>query len=104
MSGHTPGPWRWEWSAQNAISIYANHGKRENPEVASLIFEGGYNEQPPESMVADAQLIAAGVDLLQACEDALTAFETLDMMALTPGKKRPIKETLRAAIAKARGG
>ena len=86
MAAHTPGPWaakeiQCEEIQCDALSVYHD----------------------PERVKADARLIAAAPDLLVAARAALGAIEAHDVLSGTPGKERPVKVVLRAAIAKAEG-
>lgn len=69
-SEHTPGPWAFECTATNGITIYADHGKRENPTIAELIADGPIT---PE-MEANALVLATSPDLLEALIIASRAY------------------------------
>jgi hypothetical protein len=66
MLKHTPGPWR----AQNCVGVYTERGQL----VASV-----HTPITPHS--ADAYLIAAAPDLLDALRDALAAAECSSILA-----------------------
>ena len=88
MSGHTPGPWKWE--DDNHV-LWAQGGKKV---IDAAPYEGmwlaGENEE------ADARLIAAAPDLLEALQDCL---ENTGGGWISAG----VIDRARAAIAKATG-
>ena len=86
---HTPGPWAAELAHPPAGS-YATIRAADDAIVCHV---GLTDEQDG----ADARLIAAAPDLLTACEAALVCAEMGITLGLTA------TETLRAAIAKAKG-
>lgn len=86
---HTPGPWVVDGDDDGLfIRMEALSGKDEYLAI--------YASDNPEQREADAFLIAAAPDLLDACEEAVDALE-----AYAPNLK--VIATLEAAIAKARG-
>ncbi len=84
---HTPGPWQFD----GLDKIIGDQGNAEVCQVwgAAVEDQDGY---------ANARIIAAAPDLLEACKCALNS---LDMIGATRGS--PITTQLRAAIAKAEG-
>lgn len=109
---HTPGPWRLfvPTQAGGALGekedrgILADNGG--DPVVIGetwLYGPGSNGKKHTLPATANARLIAAAPDLLEACEAALRAFETLNTIAARPFYERPINAKLRAAIEKARG-
>lgn len=86
MSKHTPGPWRIEEGVHYAC-IRTNSGV-----IADMRFVGGAVRN-----MADARLIAAAPDLLE----ALTSLERISGIAAPHDD--PARVTARAAIAKALG-
>jgi hypothetical protein len=92
VSGHTPGPWRYfrgthsVWSVEKAICIMAGPHKREC-----------------EERDANARLIAAAPDLLEALQ--MLYSETADYIRLNNlgGIDNQCMQLSRAAIAKATG-
>lgn len=96
----TPGPWVADSAPQHAAAywyILAGSDVDGTPIVATVRLDT--TDGPPRSEAeANARLIAAAPDLLQACEDALRVF-----VSEGHGHYREA-ETLRAAIAKATGG
>jgi hypothetical protein len=89
MALHTPGPWRT--SPNNPTTIY---GKRGEGAVAKAL-ERYMNR---DERLANAALMTAAPELLEACEEALAWIE--DRM---PGIAVDAKDSLRMAIAKAKG-
>jgi hypothetical protein len=93
MSQHTPGPWVVHHDADcKEIEITAEDGR-----IIAFMF----GNQPQD--IADAHLIAAAPDLLDAAEAALAR---VNYLAIVIGKKDvflALQNKLRAAIAKARG-
>lgn len=91
MSEHTPGPWRPghidHWERGEKIAIRAEHID-DQPYIAFLPDLDGNVE-------ANARLIAAAPDLLEACHAALCPHSLLTM--------EDAKQMCRAAIAKAEG-
>lgn len=93
--GFTPGPWVIE-KAADAYCIAS---------VGNLVIMPSSGKVKHDNTEADAQLIAAAPDLLEALEDlADDISERFDMddRSTNPGMKRAM-EAARAAIAKARG-
>lgn len=89
---HTPGPWiQGCEDFPNSGDIYAEDG--------SLIAEVFVNGEP-ESMVANARLIAAAPDLLALLEDWLASF----VDSIEGGEADELVEATRKAISKATGG
>ena len=105
MSKHTPKPWKAEFvgssgSGDNIDDVYEVHAA------------GGHFRVAEYMTPADARLIAAAPDLLEACKDALESLEMLQggctdfndgtVEALTVWCPEVI-DSLSAAIAKAEG-
>ena len=90
MSKFTPGPWHYEglhvWAGDDPANGAITQG---GCGCCNGMRDGVYEE-------ADARLIAAAPDLLEALIDAVCALECC-------GKDYPAAEKARAAIAKARG-
>jgi hypothetical protein len=86
MKTHTNGP----WTIGDDCCVYGNHGMI-RPFVAQIADD--YNDGETQ---ANARLIAAAPDLLEAADDALADLEGYEFAAETIRK-------LRAAIAKATG-
>jgi hypothetical protein len=93
---HTPGPWRWvpepdyPWQYQDLMSA-----------SGEVVLSG--EEAPDPSGIelshADARLIAAAPDLLEACQTLATLLDTDDWIATG---RLAVKQA-QAAIAKVRG-
>ncbi len=86
MSEHTPGPW----------SVCDGDGKWivETPEFGIIITAEGGNS---DADLANARLVAAAPELLEACRDALRSMEHLTAGGVT----HPTVLILRAAIERA---
>lgn len=98
---HTPGPWQWivdRWNGGYSALAASNGGDVLRPlhkndgDSGAAWFEG--DESLRE---ANARLIAAAPDLLDACKDALALLEDVD------AADGCIGDALRAAIARATG-
>jgi len=93
MSSHTPGP----WTLDNCPDAYGNATIR--PDDGT---EGGDISVQPIATVytdANAHLIAAAPEMLEALQEALADAETLN----EPYRNEAVCERMRAVIAKARG-
>jgi hypothetical protein len=96
---HTPGPWYID-----PIKVHANGNRRIMAEQCTPV------AVVPEHLAADARLIAAAPDLLEALKEATTALEW--RWERIANRAEPVHETsiqeaynkARAAIAKATGG
>ena len=97
---HTPGPWRWHIArTMQHLVVDTVEGFRGFGVSMPIMGHRGYREEAnPGEYEANARLIAAAPDLLEACEAALTL---LDSRADENGPDRWL--LLRNAIAKARG-
>ncbi len=82
-NGHTPGPWRMDHDGSNWMVVTDDY-----PEMVDV---WGFNGMPAVEVVANARLIAAAPELLEALECLL------EMGHAKAG------DLARAAIAKARG-
>ena len=97
MSGekHTPGPWAANWSKYEDGNFIVQAGMPSNRVLAQ--FDGdGYG--PDAQSIADAHLIAAAPDLLEALMMADAALSGANM------NMKAVEKAIRAAIAKAKGG
>ena len=94
MTKHTPGPWE---VVGGTIIQTADERRKWVAEVpaASSIHETFITDR------ANARLIAAAPQLLEACEEALSFTKTMDGWA---GRESTTSRCLRAAIAKSKGG
>lgn len=99
---HTPGPWK----ASRDTDTRGTEGWRIDSGSVSLIawLANGYNDMNDE-IEANAHLIDASPDLLEACERALELYETQiwDTEDLWPAAWKREAEKLEALISKARG-
>lgn len=91
---HTPGPWRWsEPSNWHGLAALVTSDKHEP--IAQVHMRGW----PKRTAIANARLIAAATDLLEACEAALAD----GPHNASHGLSFQVVDALRAAIAKAKG-
>lgn len=89
-NGHTPGP----WSFRGCEGGWAIDFNEDQEQVVDYVYEE-----------ADARLIAAAPELLEALEDIANDYAErfdMDSQSTNPGMK-VVVENARAAIAKARG-
>ena len=96
MSKHTPGPWSYTMDKERGwdFKLTADHGK-------TVIVSGcGCCDSPWVSCEADARLIAAAPELLEALEKIVRMFEGADD---TVWAVEDYRQKARAAIAKAKG-
>ena len=98
---HTPGPWRVDATvalgAYGVWTDYATHPGHDGAGYGSQICSMLPTKRTDKTRDADAKLIAAAPDLLEACQTALAILES------GPEYHHEDGEFLRAAIAKARG-
>ncbi len=108
MSGHTPGPWIWEYT-----DLKDEDGFRCCTMLAPVLFAKKWAENCVALAVKDedARLIAAAPDLLKACKHARNAIDE-DLRNLTPSELLEFQsakdmmaalDILKKAIAKAEG-
>jgi hypothetical protein len=90
--GHTPGPWEWSEDARELPEIFAPSGDA----LAEV-----YKAPGSDGARANARLIAAAPDLLEACEGMLAILEGSSKRS--GGWEGAFADSVRAAIAKARG-
>ena len=90
MNKHTPGPWEIDSEQPSTVKKFT-HGNR----LSIATVHGGYGEKTRRT--ANARLIAAAPEMLEALEDALNLIDTI-----TPFEGDTVRKA-RAAIAKARG-
>jgi hypothetical protein len=89
MSKHTPGPWRAH-CGQNSIDI--------QPDIAKVYIQAGrYDGSQSKQRTANANLIAAAPELLEAC----MAVEAMLEKEFPGADQTDARIVLRAAIAKA---
>ena len=109
MNKHTPGPWAIDQHQKGCFYIVAEQGKKwNNPEICDLYTDVTPEDsvtigpwlEPKENAEANANLIAAAPELLEALERLLIVCETP-----YPGCILSSREAMlaRQAIAKAKG-
>jgi hypothetical protein len=90
---HTPGPWRVDTVDRQLIRSSEDYG------VAFALASWGAPPIPSEEYEANARLIAAAPDLLEACREAESFFiELNDHLQVILGGQAKIISTLEAAI------
>jgi hypothetical protein len=95
---HTPGPWIMTIiNAQRQFEIHAEDGTL--VALATPVDRHGVFKTQ-----ANARLIAAAPELLEACKYALRCFEVMDRDYALGNYPRGVSVTLEAAIQKAEGG
>jgi hypothetical protein len=95
---HTPGPWEL---------MHAEHGQHVEVVVngghIAVVFSGSFRDGSTGE--ANANLIAAAPDLIEACEKALNLIDGAGVLLASMSAERSrAVEALRAAVAKAEGG
>lgn len=112
MSKHTPGPWTWGKGIDGEPErCYVTQGIEGRPRYLIATIENGAAEDFLETEEANARLIAAAPDLLDALlefmgtdKTFLSASDTqLDELIKDGNVLAPIVKKARAAIAKAKG-
>lgn len=106
MPTHTPGPWTILWERDGGthpdwgmpLILAGESPDPADPDVVADLNRTRDDGPPNEMDRADAHLIAAAPDLLAACEAAIEALPD------TSGTYGRVRASLRAAVAKARGG
>ena len=89
---HTPGPWEVNGNGENEICQL---------DIVTITANHDINDDGPERVEADAALIAAAPELLEALE-RLT--EYIDAYIVVDQLGENLKDIARAAIRKAKGG
>ena len=95
MSKHTPGPWYYTNEGINSMGIVEKDGTN-IMHMATL-----QNSSASRHMEANARLIAAAPDLLEALKIFLNEFNDSEVMMRTPIAYYKAVSAARAAIAKA---
>ena len=107
MSKHTPGPWKVEQYQGNCFYVVAERGKKwDNPEICDLYTDVTPEDsvtlgpwlEPKDNAEANAHLIAAAPDLLEALIGMIEVFGNAEHV-LTLNEVIAAKQ----AIAKAKG-
>jgi hypothetical protein len=91
MNAHTPGPWYLDAHDEKGWFLLSESG----PDIMA---------EPFDCADADARLIAAAPDLLEACESFLQMFKTGSNCDKRNPYTRPEVKAAIAAIAKVKGG
>lgn len=95
MDKHTPGPWEEHPIDSTAIQVRAGGA------VVAEVATASYYTRLSAEQVANARLIAAAPELLEALEGLLSA---LDRQMTDPDRLFRSKTAARAVAAKAKGG
>ena len=77
MTAHTPGPWKSDWRFIVAPDPKGIHADIYIAEIAESDEEGRVADD--QQQAANARLIAAAPDLLEAAEEVLGCWETGDL-------------------------
>lgn len=97
---HTPGPWTAKWSKYTEGVFIVQAGPPSNRVLAQFDGDG---DGPDAQSIADANLIAAAPELLEALQRLIPLIDvTISETCHAPGLKEAA-DTARAAIAKAAG-
>ena len=97
----TPGPWHANWTRLNGKAIGFHVADETHGSIRPICeFYDGTEAMPPEEVEANARLIAAAPDLLEALQDCerVMSEELKGLLVIQPELKNA-----RAAIAKATG-
>lgn len=99
MSKHTPGPWDFSWQIQpNGCPTVGHKGL-----MVCMVAHSAKQEDQRETALANAALISAAPDLLEALQLMLeTRTQEKHLWNAKPGES-PLHDRARAAIAKATG-
>lgn len=98
MTGHTPGPWRWDKGVDDdPTRCFVTQGIQGQPEYVIAEIQNGAPGDCLETEEANARLIAAAPDLLAACKEFVRKCEC--------GEAKSVRSyaQMAAAIAKAEG-
>lgn len=104
VSGHTPGPWSVRWQD---VGAQQRHSAIYGPKVgwgrgiAVLAHTHGARDKPENT--ANARLIAAAPDLLEALEELFVRGDVQIAFAGNPNACEALEAKCRSAIARARG-
>ena len=94
---HTPTPWKWEWDGKPCGDEH--YGLLEGQDGIPVLEVDDLIDERIVVTAANARLIAAAPDLLEACQMAYDEFQPLSL-----GEEDSAMSLLRAAIAKATNG
>jgi hypothetical protein len=98
MNKHTPGPWELEAGRTlrtRSGTFYLTYGTE--PKTGKWSFDS------PTELDANARLIAAAPDMLEALEDVLLMLQDMPTERYATGADKPMRERVHAIIRKARG-
>jgi len=105
VSKHTPGPWALEPASMGFGGVYGPDG-----EIVFALAYARPDERPEAECEANAHLIAAAPEMLEALREALEYFDGKADAEYLPGRAAPVGNRemqlcgeIRAAIAKAEG-
>ena len=100
MSGHTPGPWRLDHSDDVELRNHVGISSESHSLLAQIVWKMDDDERSP-SCEANAHLIAAAPDLLEALQSIVKSLADQDDEGMIEHAQPMIDA--RAAIAKATG-
>jgi len=98
---HTPGPWKYTYNKKFDRHVIRHSelvDRGDSNEIAGI-----YNSLDFKADEANANLIAAAPDLLEACKSALFDISLVINCKLEPSTMRAVLPKLRNAIKKAEG-
>lgn len=101
MSKHTPGPWDFSWQIQpNGCPTVGHKGL-----MVCMVAHSAKQEDQRETALANAALISAAPDMIEALEKAVLRIQANlgDERDMGPESMAYLLETFQAAIAKANG-
>ncbi len=103
MSKHTPGPWEYvrETEHMGGYPCNVSHKVKVGQELLTVGCHGYGWGEPEKEIEANAHLVAAAPELLEACKDALAFVEELDRRGIA--QEWSGEGALKAAIEKAEG-
>lgn len=103
MTGHTPGPWVVSESEKKCLAIFPGNEHGRPRALCSIAWVQSWNDTADDA--ANARLIAAAPDLLDAITNLMNGVDTGLVRVETPADETLANAfaKIRAAIAKARG-
>lgn len=103
---HTPGPWERGDGAANGCAGYIYCDDATGSAVASVVFSPDFIGRSDAETEANARLIAAAPELLEALKEIVKACEECEAdenMSIVDAFTQDMEDAARAAIAKATG-
>lgn len=99
---HIKGPWKTDtWTYEDTKTSKLMIVSKDHA-IAEAVVSFHHGKDATEITLANAKLIAAAPDLLEACKSALNAGTvSLDTYAESEAKQKEVVATIKAAIAKA---